>query len=212
MTIPAEHDPEDPGQDTTRKVLVVMAHPAASSLTRSITSELVRTLHEHGHDTEVADLAAEGFDPLFGPADHAAFSSGGALPADVRFEQQRIDSAGRLVLVYPVYWWAMPALLKGWIDRVFVSGWAFDENPQGDIVKKLHRLKVSLIAVAGATEETYDRRGYRDAMRVQIETGIFDFCGAPVIASRLVTPEQMTRPSAIQDIVRTTAEDILARQ
>ena len=192
-------------------VLIVVTHPDSSSATHAIATTLARTLEAHGHTTEVADLVAEGFDPVFGPADQAAFASGGALPAKVRAEQQRIDHADHLVLVYPVYWWAMPAMLKGWIDRVFVAGWAFGEDDDGNISKRLGRLKVSLVAVAGASRATYDKRGYRHAMAVQIETGIVDFCGAPIIVSELVTPDRIAEPAALQDIAKATAAQIVAR-
>ncbi|KQN30266.1 hypothetical protein ASF00_05655 [Sphingomonas sp. Leaf34] len=187
----------------TLSALVVMAHPAESSLTRAVTNAIVEALQADGHNAEMADLAAERFDPVFGPADHAAFNCKDALPADVRKEQQRLDRADHLILVYPVYWWSMPALLKGWIDRVFVAGWAFDEDAEGRITKRLGRLKVSLVAIAAASEATYGKRGYREAMKVQIETGIFDFCGAPVLASMLVTPDRLTHPSAPQEIATT---------
>ncbi len=192
-----------PQEAGTQNTLVVVAHPAESSLTRAVTSAIVEALQAHGHDAEMVDLAAEGFDPVFGTADHAAFNGKGALPDDVREEQRRIDRADHLILVYPVYWWAMPALLKGWIDRVFVAGWAFDEGADGRITKRLNYLKVSLVAIAAASQTTYVKRGYREAMRVQIETGIFDFCGAPVIASMLVTPAQLSHPSAAQEIAST---------
>ena len=192
-------------------ILIVVTHPDPSSATHAIATTLARTLEEHGHASEVADLVAEGFDPVFGPADHAAFASGGALPTDVRTEQQRIDRADHLVLVYPVYWWAMPAMLKGWIDRVFVAGWAFGEDDDGTILKRLGRLKVSLVAVAGASRATYDKRGYRHAMGVQIETGIFDFCGAPIIVSELVTPDRIAEPAALRDIAEATAARIVTR-
>ena len=134
----------------TQNALVIMAHPAKSSLTRAVTRAIVEALQAHGRDAEMVDLAAERFDPVFGPADHAAFNREGALPDDVQAEQRRIDRADHLILVYPVYWWAMPALLKGWIDRVFVAGWAFDEDAEGRITKRLGRLKVSLVAIAAA--------------------------------------------------------------
>ncbi len=167
-------------------ILVVMAHPAGPSLTRSVASAILDAGTALGHTVELLDLVAEGFDPVFGPADHAAFTAAGPTPPDVRREQQRIDRADHLVLVHPVYWWSMPAVLKGWIDRVFVSGWAFEENADGGIVKKLGRLNVHLIALAGASAATYAKHGYRDAMRVQIDHGIFEFCGAPVVTSKLI--------------------------
>jgi NAD(P)H dehydrogenase (quinone) len=187
----------------TQNALVIMAHPEKSSLTRAVARAIAEALQAHGRDAEMVDLAAERFDPVFGLADHAAFNRKGALPDDVQAEQRRIDRADHLILVYPVYWWAMPALLKGWIDRVFVAGWAFDEDAEGRITKRLGRLKVSLVAIAAASESTYVKRGYREAMKVQIETGIFDFCGAPVVASLLVTPDQLAHPSAPQEIAST---------
>jgi NAD(P)H dehydrogenase (quinone) len=138
---------------------------------------------------ELANLAAEGFDPMFGPADYAAFAAGGPTPDDVREEQRRIDRADHLVLVYPVYWWSMPALLKGWIDRVFVTGWAFDADTEQGLVKKLGRLKVHLIALGGADTATYAKRGYRQAMQAQIDQGIFGYCGATVATSELFTAD-----------------------
>lgn len=185
-------------------ILVVMAHPAGPSLTRSVASAIVNAGAALGHTVELVDLVAEGFDPVFGPADHAAFTAAGATPPDVRQEQQRIDRADHLVLVHPVYWWSMPAVLKGWIDRVFVSGWAFEEGADGGIVKKLGRLNVHLIALAGASVATYAKHGYRNAMRAQIDHGIFDFCGATVVTSELVdgqTDDLASVPSKVASLV-----------
>ena len=192
-----------------QNALVVMANPAASSLTREISSGIIGAWYAQGYHADLVDLFAEEFDPVFGPSDHAAFAGSGGLPDAVRAEQRRIDRADHLILVYPVYWWAMPALLKGWIDRVFVSGWAFDEDVEGRIKKKLSRLKVTLIAIGAASDATYTKRGYRDAMRVQIETGIFDFCGASVVASKLVTPDRLAQPSAPQAIADAVIAEIL---
>jgi NAD(P)H dehydrogenase (quinone) len=179
--------------------LVVTAHPAAASLTHAVATAIADALPAHGFTGEVADLVAEGFDPVFGAPDHAAFASGDAVPVDVRAEQQRIDRADHLILVFPVYWWAMPALLKGWIDRVFVARWAFDAYAEGRIVKRLGRLTVSLVGVAGADQATYDKHGYADAMRTQIAHGVFDFCGARVVASHLITPDPTgTYPGPIE--------------
>ncbi|MFJ6313568.1 NAD(P)H-dependent oxidoreductase [Pseudarthrobacter oxydans] len=94
---------------------------------------------------------------------------------DVIAEQKRIGRADHLILVFPIYWWSMPALLKGWIDRVFVSGWAYEYSEEGDLVKKLDRLTVHLIPVAGDREESIRRHGVREAFRTQIERGIIEY-------------------------------------
>lgn len=185
-------------------ILVVMAHPAGPSLTRSVASSILNAGAALEHTVELVDLVAEGFNPVFGPADHAAFTAAGPTPPDVRREQQRINRADHLVLVHPVYWWSMPAVLKGWIDRVFVSGWAFEEGADGGIVKKLGWLNVHLIALAGASAAAYAKHGYRNAMRAQIDHGIFDFCGAPVVTSEFIdgqTEDLASAPSRVASLV-----------
>lgn len=93
------------------------------------------------------------------------------------------------MLVYPVYWWSMPGLLKGWIDRVFTNGWAYDDMPGDRAIKRLRHLRVHLIAIGGATMRTYARHGYFGAMKMQIDHGIFGYCGAPVATSELLLTE-----------------------
>jgi NAD(P)H dehydrogenase (quinone) len=174
--------------------LIVVAHPDPKSLTHSVADHLARGVSSSSHTFEIADLAAEGFDPRFTAADVALFRREAPPSADVAAEQVRIDRADALVLVYPVYWWSMPGLLKGWIDRVFANGWAYDEAPDGKIVKKLRHLRVHLLAIGGADLRTYARHGYFGAMRTQIDHGIFDYCGARVETSELLVPAETQIP------------------
>ncbi|WP_207481899.1 NAD(P)H-dependent oxidoreductase [Arenibaculum pallidiluteum] len=167
--------------------LIVVAHPRRASLTHSVAAELVAGVEAGGvHTAEIADLAEEGFDPRFSAMDMAVYQQETPIQPDVAVEQARIDRADALVLVYPVYWWSFPALLKGWIDRVFSNGWAYHETPEAGLVKKLQRLNVHLVAIGGADLRTYARHGYFWAMRTQIDHGIFDFCGARVVTSELL--------------------------
>lgn len=174
--------------------LVVISHPNPASLTHAVASAIASGIHATGTATaEMADLHAEGFDPRFNPADLAAHQRLAPSPADVTAEQQRLDRADALVLVFPVYWWSMPGLLKGWIDRVFANGWAY-EDADGALHKKLARLDVHLVGLGGANDRTWSRRGYYDAMKTQMETGIFDYCGAPVRSSTLLLEVDSTDP------------------
>lgn len=172
------------------RTLIVLSHPDKTSLTHVVAeriAEAVRT-EDRAHEVEIADLAAEGFDPRWSAADVAAYRKEAAAPADVAAEQARLDQTDTLVLVYPVYWWSMPGQLKGWIDRVFNNGWAYDERPDGSVAKLLGRLNVRLVAIGGADEGVYQRHGYAEAMRVQIDHGMFDYCGAPILSSDRLLP------------------------
>lgn len=176
--------------------LIVVAHPEPQSLSHSIAVQIAEgaILANPVDSYEIADLAAEGFDPRFSAADLSVHRKEGPPPADVAIEQARIDRADALVLVYPVYWWSMPGLLKGWIDRVFSNGWAFDYGPDAALVKKLRHLRVHLIGVGGADAGTYDRHGYFGAMKTQIDHGIFDYCGATVVTSELLLDSESRDP------------------
>jgi NAD(P)H dehydrogenase (quinone) len=130
----------------------------------------------------------------------------------VRAEQVRIERAASLILVYPVYWWSMPGLLKGWIDRVFANGWAYDEGADGKLVKRLHHMRVHLVAIAGADLRTYARHGYFGAMKTQIDHGIFDYCGARVVASELLVGAATKNPAADLEAARTIGHKIFRQQ
>ncbi|MCY1003619.1 NAD(P)H-dependent oxidoreductase [Myxococcus sp. MISCRS1] len=174
--------------------LIVVAHPEEKSLTHGIAARIGAAVEGAGHTFELADLSAEGFDPRFSEADLAVHRRQETPPRDVLVEQARIDRADTLVLVYPVYWWSMPALLKGWIDRVFSNGWAFDFGLNTGLEKKLRHLKVHLVAIAGADLRTYARHGYFGAMKTQIDHGIFDYCGAKVVTSELLVDSETQDP------------------
>lgn len=168
--------------------LIVVAHPEPQSLSHAIAAHIAQGVSAGGagHSVESADLAMEGFDPRFNMADLAVHRRQAPFPADVAAEQARIDRADALVLVYPVYWWSMPGLLKGWIDRVFSNGWAFDFSLDAKLEKKLRHLRVHLVGIGGADAGTYGRHGYDQAIATQIDHGIFDYCGAQVVTSELM--------------------------
>lgn len=181
--------------------LIVVSHPLNTSLTHSVATAIAQGIAESGqqHTAEIADLTQEGFNPVFTEPDIAAFLQTDATPPDVVAEQARLDRADALVLVFPVYWWSMPALLKGWIDRVFANGWAYEETAGGEVVKKLGRLRVHLVALGAANQKTYDKHGFTAAFHAQIAHGIFDYCGATVASSQLLLlPELETAKAHLE--------------
>jgi NAD(P)H dehydrogenase (quinone) len=169
--------------------LIVVAHPEPASYTQALVEQVIAGLKEDPENTfEVADLTAEGFDPRYSPADHFAFRGGTPPPADAVAEQARINRADLLIMVFPVYWWSMPAILKGWIDRVFTQGWAYVDADGGETKRLLGRLSIQTIAIGGATRRTYERRGYAQAIQTQIDQGIFGYVGARMVGSELLLP------------------------
>ncbi|GHU33249.1 NAD(P)H dehydrogenase (quinone) [Betaproteobacteria bacterium] len=184
--------------------LIVVSHPNPKSLTHAVAEKIVDGVNSSNpeNSAEIADIAAENFDPRFSTSDISTLLREKEPSADIVAEQARIDRSDVLVLVYPVYWWSMPGLLKGWIDRVFTNGWAYDDIPNSKIVKRLRHLQVHLVALGGADMRTYARHGYFGSMKNQIDHGIFNYCGADVVTSELLLQSDANFPSSHFSIAR----------
>lgn len=119
------------------KVLVVCAVPGPRSFNAAMLVTARETLAEQGHEVRVSDLLAMDFDPVCRseefatPADpdHIRYDieqrhavEHGGLAVDVVAELDKLAWCDHLILQFPLYWFSMPAILKGWVDRVFVNG------------------------------------------------------------------------------------------
>lgn len=130
----------------TSTVLWLSAHPEPTSLNGSLRRDSIDHLRRAGHTVLESDLYAMGWDPVVRPRDggHAPGEEpagfrvsadtrdayiAGTQPADVGGEQVKLRQADALVVQFPLWWYGMPAILKGWFDRVFVSGFAFGTDP-----------------------------------------------------------------------------------
>lgn len=155
------------------QVLAVLAHPRRQSLTGAVFDRLNAGLGAAGHGVTEADLTAEGFDPRLGPADEPDWEDAGKVYSpEVRREMDRIRAHAGIVMVFPVWWWSVPALLKGWIDRVWNRGFAYDG------AENLSAHKALMVGVAAGGAKTYDgARGYRAAMETQLTQGVLNYCG-----------------------------------
>ena len=155
------------------KTLLVLAHVRRSSLTGQVADAFCEAARRNGHVFEWADLAQERFDPVLHEPDEPDWHDPDKTYSDeVRREMARIERNDATVMIFPVFWWSMPALLKGWIDRVWNNGWAYGTR------KYPHR-RVWMIGIAGSTETAYSKRSYDAAMRTQLNVGILDYCGVP---------------------------------
>ena len=152
------------------KTLLVVTHPRRASLTFAVATLLARELDSCGSSVEWADLVREGFDPVLPPEDEPDWGDPDKrYSAAVRAEMARIERNDATLLVFPVWWWSMPALLKGWIDRVWNNGWAYGGRFYP------HR-RVWMVGIAGVSAEDYAKRGYDAAMRTQLDLGVLGYC------------------------------------
>jgi NAD(P)H dehydrogenase (quinone) len=123
--------------------LIVYANPEPTSFTAALKDTAVDALRGAGHSVEVSDLYAEGFNPVAGRHDFVAacdpnrfhyqteqghaHATHGFVPEIAR-EQQRFLKADLVIWVYPIWWGGVPAILKGWFDRVLAYGFAYSDG------------------------------------------------------------------------------------
>jgi NAD(P)H dehydrogenase (quinone) len=164
-------------------LLAVFCHPRRDSFTGALLDSFAAGIAEAGHEMELADLYREGFDPSFRPEDYAQFRSE-PMPEKILAEQRRVERADALAFVFPVWWWSFPAMLKGWIDRVWSEGWAYNFTPERS--KGLLRDRPTILLGSAATSApTYRKYRYDEAMRVQIDIGILSYCGIRSVATHI---------------------------
>lgn len=128
------------------RCLVVHAHPLPASLTRHF-CDLARTaLAANGHDIHFLDLYAVGFDPRLTAQERASHYEPVYDTSLIGAEAAELRAAEMLVLVFPTWWFGLPAILKGWIDRTFAPGVAFghraDFGPIKPLLTNLRRVVV----------------------------------------------------------------------
>lgn len=113
------------------RILLVLAHPLEESFAASVAGTVRRRLEANGHAVDLLDLYREGFDPRLTPSERARYFEPGYDPSEAEPFVSRLKEAEGLVLVFPQWWFNFPAILKGFFDRVFAPGVAFENDPAG---------------------------------------------------------------------------------
>lgn len=172
-------------------MLTVYSHPFRDSYPAAVMDSFHAAFQRTGETVDVLDLHQEQFDPRFTAEDHAHFW-GGPIPPEIERMHHRVMAADRLAFVFPVYWWSMPALMKGWVERVFTAGWAYqygkgiDDRGRAPLHGLLPSIPTVLIGIGGSKKPTYEKYGYDEAMRTQLDVGIFAYCGIDDVESHVI--------------------------
>ena len=113
------------------RFLVIFAHPLRESFAASAADTVTETLKSRGHTVDFLDLYAEDFDPRLTVAERASYMTDHFDRSAVDQHIKRLQAADGLILVFPQWWFNLPAILKGYFDRVFAPGVAFKLDPEG---------------------------------------------------------------------------------
>lgn len=113
------------------KILLVYCHPNPESFTAAVKEAALTALRAKGHAVDILDLYAEGFDPVMSRQERADYHSRDINRRLVEADLNRVKAAEALLFVYPTWWYAQPAMLKGWLERVLIPHEAFT-LPEGN--------------------------------------------------------------------------------
>lgn len=160
-------------------ILVIYAHPYNQSFNHAIKETIVESIAVGGNLVEIRDLYALNFDPVLRAEELANSFKGNTVLADVAIEQNYISWADMVVFVYPLWWAGMPAILRGYLDRVLSFGFAYTADENGT-VGLLGNKQIVMINTIGATQQDYEANGMLKALETIANPGIFNFCGTAV--------------------------------
>ncbi len=163
-------------------VLLVYAHPNPRSFNQAILDMVDATLRDRGHATRIHDLYRMQCRAVLDGEDLLR-NWRGDLPADTRREQDAVLWARGLVFVYPIWWFGPPAILKGWIDRVFTRKFAFDFGP-GGMKGLLTHEKALILNTLGGDEASYREHRWHELLVRPMAEGILGACGVKNVSHR----------------------------
>jgi NAD(P)H dehydrogenase (quinone) len=181
------------------KVLIVFAHPEPRSFGKALLDRSVSTLRDCGHEVVVSDLYAMGFNPVARGSDFTERRFPDALQydreqktssqrhtfsPDIQAEIDKLLACDMLILQFPLWWFSVPAIMKGWIDRVFVNGTVYGAGGMRFDQGGLKGRKAMLAFTTGCFPEMMEPDGLlgqRDVILWHLQYGTFGYSGLEVL-------------------------------
>lgn len=194
-------------------VLIVYAHPEPKSFNGAMKDSAVEVLTGAGHQVQVSDLYAMKFDPAGGPADFVTREDpscfryqgeqihahqNGLFAPELKAEMEKLIWADFVMFQFPLWWFSLPAILKGWVDRVFAMGFSYDIGRAYD-TGFFPKKRGMLALTTGAPPMTYTAQGKNGdigELLLHINRGMLHYLGLEVLppfiaySAARVTPER----------------------
>ncbi|GAB3377616.1 NAD(P)H-dependent oxidoreductase [Spongiibacter taiwanensis] len=204
------------------KVFVVFAHPEAQSFGAAMLARGVAALEAAGHEVVVSDLYQMGFNPIASNEDFLQrrfperlqydreqkyAATQGQFSKDIETELEKLFWCDHLVLQFPLWWFSVPAIMKGWIDRVFVNGKVYGAGlrwENGGLKGK----RASLAMTTGCFEEMVAEDGILGSLDVilwHLHAGVFHYSGLEVLPPFVSYAARYTQEQCLDDTLESYA-------
>lgn len=160
------------------KHLIIYAHPNPESLNAQLKLTVVEALEANKHEVIVRDLYAIDFNPVLSAEDMTGQRKG-TVTDEVKKEQKYISWADCITFIYPIWWTGLPAMMKGYIDKVFSYGFAY-QYYKGVQEGLLAEKQAFILNTQGKSHDEYNRIGMNKALSLTSDKGIYRYCGFEV--------------------------------
>ncbi|MCE4052088.1 NAD(P)H-dependent oxidoreductase [Bacillus sp. Au-Bac7] len=135
---------------------IVYVHPWEGSFNHAILTSITNDLEDKREKFQVIDLYKDEFNPVFTSEELKLFNRGETPYELVKEYQKKLSQATELIFIFPVWWWDLPAILKGFIDKVMLSGFGFLEDKQtGALIGLLTNIKKTTVISTSTTDKEY---------------------------------------------------------
>lgn len=161
-----------------KRILVILGHSVGNSLCGSIADAYTKGAQASGHEVRLISLASLKFDPIL----HNGYNTIQPLEPDLVDAQEAMLWAEHLVFVYPIWWGSIPAILKGFLDRILLPGFAFKFRPGALMADGLLANRTAHLIATMDTPPWYYRLVYRMPGHNQMKRTILEFCGIKTVA------------------------------
>ncbi len=159
------------------KCLVVTTHPLLNSLCKQLTDQVVNKLNEMGHEVMIEDLYDQKFEPALTVNERESYYSDKYELSNVADQTERLQEAEALILLFPTWWFSFPAMLKGWFDRVWAPGVAYDHASDfGPIKPRLNNLKKVLVITTLGSPWWVDKLLMRQPVKKVLKMALLGTC------------------------------------
>ncbi|EPR67686.1 NAD(P)H-dependent oxidoreductase [Cyclobacterium qasimii] len=179
------------------KYLVIYAHPNPQSLNGHLREIIVKLLEDRGHEVRIRDLYHLKFNPVLSLEDMEG-QRRGQVCVEVKTEQDFITWADCLLVIHPIWWTGLPAILKGYIDRVFSYGFAY-QYKQGVQKGLLNGKQIVVINTHGKSKKEYQDIGMDQALVLTSDRGIYAYSGLEITHHFFFDQADSAKDETIED-------------
>ena len=174
-----------------KKVLVINGHPDKESFNYALSEAYLEGLEDSKVQVELLNIADLDFNPNL----KYGYRKISELEPDLLEAIDKIKQADHMVWILPMWWYGMPALMKGFIDRIFLPGFFFKYQKGNPFPKKLLKGKTARLIITADTMRWYDRWFMGSPLINQFKKGTLEFCGVKPVRVTYIAPIKDSTPS-----------------